>query len=444
MENGITKLSIAGFKSIANETSLDIRPLTLLAGTNSSGKSSFMQPLLLLKQTLDAPYDPGPLRLDGANVKFTSFDQMLTIPEQQERPRVFSVTLESDQFETKLFFAKKAEQITVSCVTDAKPLLRIDSDMCPADLESRMQEYFSSIKTPNPNIDFKRLAEKTTKWKMEIERCFIDVVAFPLVRADVGGLPAVRDFRFDIFGKHIFRSILRDVIHIPGSRGNPQRIYPATGLGAFFSGTFENYTASVIAHWEENDTDKLKQLCRHLAMLGLTSKISAKRLNDAHIEVRVGRLLKNGLSQADMVNIADVGFGVSQILSILVALLVAKPGQLVYLEQPEIHLHPRAQKALAEILVEAANRGVKVVAETHSSILLLAVQTMIAKQRINPNYVALHWFQREESTGLTKVITADELDEAGRFGDWPVDFGDVELEAEGDFIDAVALTRRGR
>ena len=60
----ITSLSISGFKSIVDEQTIAIRPLTLLAGANSCGKSSMMQPLLLLKQTLEAPYDPGPLLLN--------------------------------------------------------------------------------------------------------------------------------------------------------------------------------------------------------------------------------------------------------------------------------------------------------------------------------------------------------------------------------------------
>src|SRR5271154_6921999 len=73
--HAITSLSISGFKSIVDEQTLEIRPLTLLAGANSSGKSSMMQPLLLLKQTLEAPYDPGPLLLNGPNAKFTSVSQ---------------------------------------------------------------------------------------------------------------------------------------------------------------------------------------------------------------------------------------------------------------------------------------------------------------------------------------------------------------------------------
>ena len=70
-------ITVEGFKSIDHEQTIDLRPLTILAGANSSGKSSMIQPLLLLKQTLEAPYDPGPLLLNGPNAKFTLIDQFL-------------------------------------------------------------------------------------------------------------------------------------------------------------------------------------------------------------------------------------------------------------------------------------------------------------------------------------------------------------------------------
>ena len=69
---GITKIAVIGFKSLAEEREIDICPLTIIAGANSSGKSSIMQPLLMLKQTLEVPYDPGPLLIEGPNVQFTS------------------------------------------------------------------------------------------------------------------------------------------------------------------------------------------------------------------------------------------------------------------------------------------------------------------------------------------------------------------------------------
>ena len=81
MANGpdhISKIAVRGFKSIADEQQIELRPLTLLAGANSSGKSSLMQPVLLLKQTIEAPSDPGALLLDGPNVRFTSAEQLLS------------------------------------------------------------------------------------------------------------------------------------------------------------------------------------------------------------------------------------------------------------------------------------------------------------------------------------------------------------------------------
>src|SRR6266404_946129 len=74
----IAEIKVAGFKSISDEQGIEIRPLTILAGANSSGKSSIMQPVLLLKQTLEASYDPGPLLLNGPNVKFTAAEQLLS------------------------------------------------------------------------------------------------------------------------------------------------------------------------------------------------------------------------------------------------------------------------------------------------------------------------------------------------------------------------------
>jgi predicted ATPase len=161
------------------------------------------------------------------------------------------------------------------------------------------------------------------------------------------------------------------------------------------------------------------------------------------IELYVGRLADTPpIRPEEQVNIADVGLGVSQTLPVLVALCAAKPGTLVYVEQPETHLHPRAQVAMAEVLAKAAVRGVRVVAETHSELLLLAVQTLVAEGKLSPGLVRLHWFQRR-ADGVTEVKSGD-LDEAGRFGDWPEDFSDVDLQAQSRFLDAAESRQRKR
>ena len=206
------------------------------------------------------------------------------------------------------------------------------------------------------------------------------------------------------FGAYIFNTI-----HLPGLRGNPERTYKLTSTGPRYPGTFENYAANIIHEWQETGDERLKTLADALHTLGLTGQVGTQKIDDTRIELRVGRLRDDRTSETDMVSIADVGFGVSQVLPVLVALLVAEPGRLVYLEQPESDLHPRAQVALAQVLAAAAKRGVRVVAETHSSLLLLAVQTLVAEGSLSPELVKLHWFTRDDN-GATKIDTAD-LDE---------------------------------
>jgi len=199
----------------------------------------------------------------------------------------------------------------------------------------------------------------------------------------------------------------------------------------------------VITRWQlEENNGALEALSAQLLRLGLTWKVCAAPINDTQVELQVGRLPRPSRGgERDLVSIADVGFGVSQTLPLLVALLAARYEQLVYLEQPELHLHPRAQTAMAEVIADAAQRGVRVVVETHSNLLLLGVQSLVAEGKLSPELVKLHWFRRKDD-GTTEVTSAD-LDKSGAFGDWPEDFGEVSLQAESRFLDAVEARRQG-
>jgi AAA domain, putative AbiEii toxin, Type IV TA system/Protein of unknown function (DUF3696) len=236
------------------------------------------------------------------------------------------------------------------------------------------------------------------------------------------------------FGDQSIKNMLQSMIHVPGVRNNPERVYRyAATDGHTFTGLFENYVASLIDRWQKSDPAKLTKLQSHMQKLGLATAIQAERLNETQLELRTSRGSEQSSPQ-DMVNITDVGFGVSQVLPVLVALIVAQPKQLVYIEQPEIHLHPRAQVALAEILAEAIDQGVQVVIETHSELLLLGIQTLVAENRIKPTDVQLHWFASNPN-GSSKVTTAT-LDETGAFGDWPEDFGTTALGLENRYLSA--------
>ncbi|MGM3308983.1 AAA family ATPase [Anabaena sp. WFMT] len=432
---GITRISVSGYKSLYDECSIEVRPLTILAGANSSGKSSIMQPLLLMKQTLEATYDPGALLLSGANVKFTSVEQFISKVPGRERNDEFTVQMEIDNNQSVKNIFKKFPQQTVQLM---RTIVKQDEKTTSLS-ESMLPENVVNI-LPEKYHDIYELIKETDSFKDELffiidrNRCFFEFALYDLInqkkftKGNAFFIPTYPN-NTEIFGGYI-----REIIHLPGLRGNPERNYQTTAIGSAFPGTFENYVASIINHWQKPRDKSLQELADALETLGLTCKVQAKQLNDTQVELRVGRLPRNADAKDDMVNIADVGFGVSQTLPVLVALLVAKPGQLVYIEQPEIHLHPRAQVAMAEILANAAKRGVKVVIETHSDRLILAIQSLVAEGNLSPDLVKLHWFTRQED-GITRINSAD-LDETGAFGDWPEDFGDISLQLENRYLSA--------
>lgn len=425
--NRISGISIRGFKSIYNEQHIEVRPLTILAGANSAGKSSFLQPLLLLKQTLEEPGDPGALLLDGQNVRFTMADQLISkLGKKASNEFAIKIDLFKGTSLELVFRNEKRKGIELSAMkyiagkTENSITQEMTQEQILQVLPGNLKELPQQIATKNENL----------RWIVRRERCFY---VFELASAD----KLIRRIRIGgISPSNEFVPYIQGVIHLPGLRGNPQRDYPKYAGGPKFQGTFEQYVASVIAQWQANQDQKLDELGRALETMGLTWKVRAERVDDTRFKLKVGRLPHSKQGGAlDMVSIADVGFGVSQSLPVVVALIAAGPGQLVYLEQPEIHLHPMAQRRLVDVLIQAIKRGVIAVIETHSALLLKEVQTSVAKNKLSTNEVVLHWFQRGADGG-TSVRTAD-MDARGAYGDWPEDFDITELEAEQDYLNAV-------
>ncbi len=432
-KEGITCITVGGFKSIVQEQKIEIRPLTILAGANSSGKSSIMQPLLLLKQTLEAPYDPGALLLNGPNVRFSLVDQLLS--RISERPFVNTFYVGIDRGPnlgvTTHFIHSKNKRLDVDYTIHrlGEDEFRLYSGMSQRKIRAMRTKVGMTFN--GTTLDGISESSETIITR---DRCFLTL------SLKIGDNPF---FIPMIPNGLIIGNYIQKIIHLPGLRGNPERTYPITAVGSEFPGTFENYVASVIEQWQRGkNTEKLGKLNRDLFKLGLTTMVTANAINDTQVEILVNRFPYHSKSSPeDMVNVADVGLGVSQALPVLVALHAANQGQLVYLEQPEIHLHPRAQSAMAEVLANAVLEGKRVVVETHSSLLLLGIQTLVAEGKLPPEMVKLHWFTQQED-GSTKIDSAD-LDKAGAFGDWPEDFDTVSLDSEGRYIDAAHANLKG-
>ena len=115
---------------------------------------------------------------------------------------------------------------------------------------------------------------KNALYEIDTDRCFFEV---SISRDEP---ISERSFRLPIFSfSHLVTQLVRGVIHLPGLRGNPERTYPVSAIGHTFDGTFETYTASVIAFWENHhSTTKIASLRDALEHLGLTWKVEAKPL----------------------------------------------------------------------------------------------------------------------------------------------------------------------
>lgn len=424
---GITRITVGGFKSIVQEQSIEIKSLTILAGANSSGKSSMMQPLLLLKQTLEDDYDPGALSLNGPHVKFTQVDQLLSRTQDGQPGASFHVGIETaDNASLTTYLASSKNrgfEVEETIYQVGQDQYRLYLDMPDLDIHALLLSMGI-----DPIVRFQAVPAPALVAAQK--RCFL--IPVPLFE---GGLEQA----VSMPGEIQVKSSIHQILHLPGWRGNPERDYRALATGSTFPGTFEQYTASIIEEWQlDDEKQKLAKLFTDLARLALTNQVVARRKNVGEIELRVNRFLHG--KKEDMISIADVGLGVSHALPVVVALQAANSGQLVYIEQPEIHLHPRAQYTMAEVLADAAKEGKRLVIETHSSILLLGIQTLVAEGKLPPELVKLHWFTQQED-GSTKIDSAD-LDERGAYGDWPEDFDDVALRSESRYLDAAEARLR--
>ena len=120
----------------------------------------------------------------------------------------------------------------------------------------------------------------------------------------------------------------------------------------------------------------------------------------------------------------NVGFGLSYTLPVLTGLLAA-PGTLCLIENPEAHLHPRGQTKLAELAVRAALAGVQVIAETHSDHFIDGVRIAVRDALIRPEEVAIHYFERADGKSM---VTSPRVDSDGRLSSWPTGFFDQHEE----------------
>lgn len=237
----------------------------------------------------------------------------------------------------------------------------------------------------------------------------------------------------EVVEHYIREHTLADIVYLGPLRDVPRRLYQVSGDAPPDVGVRGQYSAELLLR---NTKQVVSRIERWMREFGLPGRIACHRLPDT--ETAFMLVLQDDSSET---NFADVGFGFSQLLPLLVQGSIAKKNTLVITEQPEIHLNPRLQTHLASFFQDMVKRGVAVMAESHSEHLLLATRRLIAERKLRSNDVAIYYVECEN--GLSRIrqvpLQADGHIESD---DWPANFFDDTLRESLRLASAQARSRR--
>ncbi|MBO9715722.1 MAG: DUF3696 domain-containing protein [Pseudoxanthomonas sp.] len=410
-----SRLRLTGFKAWKDTGDVALRPVTMLLGTNSSGKSSLIQSLLLLKQTVQSPDRTIHLNLGGDETddlyNFGSFDSVLR---QGSATRQFTISLD--------FQSTGAARIEGGRFECAYGQTSAGSVVVQSLLLATAGRTFRAVRRDKGAFSIYVDGETQPRGKgrhLAPERS-ITLPAEAVALLGVDG-QLVQDLSLGL------RRELENITYLGPLRRKPERDYTWNKahpgeIGSDGHRAVDMLLASTLVRGEEQNQ----------VIDGVSRWLSRMRLAD-RLEVRQeGRSNRYALvvRRDDVVsNLHDVGIGISQVLPVLVAAYFAPAGSAILLEEPEIHLHPLAQSVLAELFVEVSReRGVQFIVETHSEHLFRRMQTLLAAEKATPEDCAMYFVEREAGAAKMRALQVDRF---GRVTNWP----------EGFFGDALGETR---
>ena len=411
-----TRLRLVNFKAWRDTGDLTLKPVTMLLGTNSSGKSSLIQSLLLLKQTVQSPDRTVHLNLGGDEVNdlfnFGSFDDVLN--QSAASPRQFSIA-----FDFKRDDSARITQGGFECIYGKTSSGSVAVQSLKLQTDSRC---FQAVRRDKGA--FSILVDDETLPRMKARDCApersIALSADVIARLEQDG-PLAEDLSLAI------RRELERISYLGPLRRKPERDYPWNktkpgDVGSDGRAAIDALLASALLKGEEQNV-VLEGVSRWLKRMKVATQLEVRQ------QGRSNRYELVIHSDGVACNLRDVGIGVSQVLPVLVVAYFAPRGSTIILEEPEIHLHPLAQSVLAELFVEVSRqREVQFVVETHSEHLFRRMQTLVAKQKVSTDDVALYFVERQGKSAQLRTL---QIDGFGRVSNWP----------EGFFGDALGETR---
>lgn len=421
----ITQLQIQNFKSWRDTGPMRFAPLTGFFGANSSGKTSILQFLLLLKQTAESLDRTQVLNLgdERSYVNLGTFTDIV-FNHVESNPIRFQIEWMPDLVQRSLlhpewFYLEHSIRFQAQFESIHQLLM--------------LREFIFEQGTRSVGMQIKETPTVGNEAQYIVTN---DKILEPRNGTSPTVPPPIYFYAFpDALNLHYgdtllpswLTSLLDDLLgsfeYLGPLRDYPSRIYLLRGSKIGNIGSRGEYTIPALL----TSQAKVQDAVAHwLKQLGLIHSFTLRPLAEGRREYEL-RIRQSELSPE--VLITDMGFGISQILPVLTLCYYAPPGSVIILEQPEIHLHPAVQAGLADVFIDVIkNRGIQIILESHSEHLLRRLQRRLAEERLYPQDVALYFTSTAQGESKREEL---QVDAYGNISNWPPNFFGDEM---GDLV----------
>ncbi|MFW9970732.1 MAG: DUF3696 domain-containing protein [Candidatus Odinarchaeota archaeon] len=459
----------------------NLKKINIILGPNNSGKSNFLKLLLLLKQTFTSPIKAA-LLLNGKILNFGSYkditfnqnDDEISLDlifkqftcsflykyEKREKKIILRIfEIKDDQKKSILlsdiennlikligenhiklieeFNQKKAESIRyLNEIRD-----NIEDFQKKSELDIDIDMFIKTLKPFDFNLEIEQIGfipeMKLTQKSQKVHRIF-DMYAYLTISLEKIKYENIKQFisvSQDILKimrkiieieeiltnlKSKLQKLFTKIYYLGPIRNYPERYYPVIGEVAGDVGSRGEYTPQLLKSIKERSQNKIyeEKIKIWFNEFEMARDISIKRYDD--IPEYFSIMCKEFYSNVN-VNLSNMGIGTSQILPIIIEGYLIEPKSILLVEQPEIHLHPKAQSTLGDLFIDIANENKTVIIETHSQYLFQRIQRRIAEGVISNKEVNFYYVSMTEEGSLIKPLN---LDEFGYFESLPDGFFD--------------------
>lgn len=391
----IKDIQIENFKCFQNSKKFEFSKLNLLTGINGRGKSSLLQSILLLSQSSSKLDFEDKLKLNGRHIDLGNFDDIKN-SETTHDDKIF-IELNFEELKASFYFSEN-ENDNMSALIEGEIKLSDSPEM----------------------KDISQFSEK-------FERSVVDIISEELYnnnnQDDTESIPGFNLKNF------FYHDLISKIHYISADRLGPVKYVDKISFSDFVSvGSKGEYTLNILAktnlplvydklYLGEDSKSVIQQTQEWLSYILEGAKIDIKgRDKDSSVLY----MLINNKNNSYKYKPTNVGFGYSYILPLIVSGLIAQENEILIVENPEAHLHPRAQSRIAEFFSKVASCGIQVFIESHSEHILngLRVSALNPEIEMSNSELAIHYFN--ESFDSDKLT----MDEKGKIPNWPNGFFD--------------------